>query len=87
MTIWPAIVTVAERGDVDVFAATESDTEPGPDTEPFRTVTQFTGLELFQTQPELASTLTEPEPPDAAKDNFEVLVTKLHAPVNVNWFD
>ena len=65
----PAIVNVADRAVVPVFAATLNATEPLPvPLAPLVIVTHVTGLVAVQAQPVAAVTLTVPVPPLATTD-------------------
>jgi hypothetical protein len=66
LKLLPAIVTVAVRGDVAVFAATVRLTEPLPDPEaPDATTIHETGLVAVQLQPVPAVTVTLTDSPAA----------------------
>ena len=67
--VFPAIVTVAERAIVTVFAATLKPVDPEPvPLAPLVTVTHPAPLTDVQAQPDVVVTATEPVPPDAAID-------------------
>ena len=67
--VWPAIVTEPVREDVDVFAATESETVPFPVPDaPEVTEIQDAVLDAVQLQPEVPVTVAVIGPPDAVED-------------------
>jgi hypothetical protein len=69
LNVFPAIVSVAERDELVVFAATVKPALPPPLPEaPLVIVTHEAALVAFQAQPLPVVTVTEPVPPAAATD-------------------
>jgi hypothetical protein len=84
----PAIVIVAARGDVEVFAVAEKFTAPLPlPFDPDVIVSHDAGLDADHVQPVATSTLTEPFDAAAASDALPLDSAGAQVGVNENEFD
>ncbi len=78
VNVSPAIVMVPLREAALVFAATENETDPSPVPDaPAVTVIQLAFEVAAHAQPEGATTLVEPVPPDAATESLDVASEKV----------
>jgi hypothetical protein len=88
VNVWPAIVSVPVRADVELLAAIENVTEPLPEPEaPVLTVIQLALLTLVHEQPAAAVTVELPDPPAEAIDRLFGEIVGAQAAVNEKVFD
>jgi hypothetical protein len=79
MTVWPAMMSVAVRGEDPEFAATVMDATPGPDPEPVN-VTQVAPVHEAHAHPDGPVTVIVPPPPIAASVIVTGFTVNVHAP-------